>query len=125
MCRTTYLGNKKDTKKVVVVFLDIERAYDFVVPKKLCNILREFQFPLNIIEWIDKMLTDRELILKGRDFVIKKKISLGLPQGCKLSPVLFNLYTAGVHSVIGNNAKLFQFADDFAVLGKGNTVQQA
>lgn len=71
------------------------------------------------------MLIDRELILKGRDFVIKKQLSLGLPQGCKLSPVLFNLYTAGVHSVIGNNDKLFQFADDFAVLGRGDTVQEA
>ena len=50
---------KSDKQKVVVVFLDIERAYDFVVPKKLCNILREYRFPKIIAEWIGRMLNER------------------------------------------------------------------
>lgn len=116
---------RKDKKKCVVVSLDVERAYDFVVPERLGEILLDFNFSKKSISWIINFIQNRKLVLIGQDYRLEEEVSIGLPQGSKISPTLFNLYTSGIHRINENNKVVLQFADDFIIIGKGETAGEA
>ena len=103
---------KASGEKVVICQLDISNAYDCVHLKKLYMVLFNFNIPVDIINGMIAFLSHRSLCLGDK----KVKVYNGLPQGSCLSPLLFNLYTASLHSLENSNTKIFQFADDFIIL---------
>ncbi|XP_058816174.1 uncharacterized protein LOC131679461 [Topomyia yanbarensis] len=73
--------------------------------------------PKDIIEWLFEYLRSRVIQLQTTESeILSVEANMGLPQGCPLSPLLFNLYTAGLHSCEETGEVLTQFADDFAVI---------
>ncbi|XP_065091068.1 uncharacterized protein LOC135712034 [Ochlerotatus camptorhynchus] len=113
---------KKDT---VVVFLDLSQAFDCVNLQTLLNTLKTLSIPNKIISWLHTYLSDRHLVLKTNEGDAHREVSEGLPQGCPLSPILFNLYTSGLHRIEHEGCELVQFADDFAVVATGSSPEDA
>lgn len=108
--------NRVEHRSQVLVTVDFSRAFDFVSRKLLIDTLKEIKLDENICSWIDKFLSNRNIVFGYEDNTYSIKTSEGLPQGSCLSPLLFNIYTAKLHQIESENIKLFQFADDFVLL---------
>ncbi len=67
--------------------------------------------PSNICNWIINFLTDRVQQVK-----LWSTLSIGVPQGCVLSPLLFSIYTNNCTSS-DSTVKLLKFADDTTIIG--------
>lgn len=105
---------------VGAAFLDIKGAYDCVDLKILENKLIQFDVPRNIAHIITTLFINRTLYLRQHDNTKlgPRYVSTGLPQGSVLSPLLFNVYTAGIHSIHEN---VIQYADDFCIYSMNRT----
>ncbi|XP_075150797.1 uncharacterized protein LOC142224905 [Haematobia irritans] len=103
---------KEKGRKVVLVTMDVSNAYERVNISVLQSILLELNFPNQIIAWIMSFLCKRILVMGNNQI----EIFNGIPQGSCLSPLLFNIYTLGLHGVEDENTHVFQFADDFIIL---------
>lgn len=103
---------KERNDKVLVLSMDVSKAYECVDICCLRTILHELNIPKQIRTWIINFLCKRTLIIGNS----RLNIYNGIPQGSCLSPTLFNLYTLGLHGISDNNTDLFQYADDFILL---------
>ncbi|KAI8125093.1 LINE-1 retrotransposable element ORF2 protein [Lucilia cuprina] len=103
---------KERNEKVVLVSLDISKAYDCVNLSKLYNILKNINCPDHITLWILNFLK-RRILTMGNEEV---EVSNGLPQGSCPSPTLFNIYTTHLHNLQDAETQIFQFADDFIII---------
>lgn len=103
---------KQQNQIVTVISLDISKAYDCVNIEKLSEIMSELDCPTHLTAWIINFLKKRTLVLGHESCEILN----GLPQGSCLSPILFNMYTMGLHGIADTNTHVFQFADDFIIV---------
>ncbi|XP_058811030.1 uncharacterized protein LOC131675918 [Topomyia yanbarensis] len=100
-------------------------AYDSVDTNLLLQILARDGIPDKLLSWLYQYLRSRQVFLATEEGTVQMELSEGLPQGCPLSPILFNLYTANLHDLSNDECELVQFADDFAVIAKGKTMEEA
>ena len=58
-----------------------------------------------------------------KDGVVSKALETGFLQGSTLSPLLFNIYTIGLHKIFESNKEIeiLQYADDFAIIIQGES----
>ena len=85
-----YLENRKD---VYHNFIDLKKAFDRVLHEVLWQSMRNFEITKEIIEIIESLYTNstRAVLINnvtGNFF----DTTLGVSQGCLLSPVLFNIF---------------------------------
>lgn len=114
---------KKEGMVVAATFLDLSKAFDNVDINKLLSIMEQLEIPTEIINWVYAYLKERKMILELNDGSHIVQISnKGLPQGCPLSPILFNIYTKLIHNITRNGEILIQFADDFTAIIVGFSV---
>lgn len=111
--------NKQNNYITAVVSIDLQKAFDNVNINKLISIMNDMGFDNKYLYWITQMLSNRCLKLDSNGKSGEICISEGVPQGDVLSPLLFNLYTAGIHELQNNNIQIIQYADDFTFLIKG------
>ncbi len=79
---------------VRILFVDFNLAFNTIIPNLLLLKLTQISVPTSICQWITSFLTDRQQLVKLRNFSSSTCIiSTGAPQGCILSPLLFSLYT--------------------------------
>lgn len=117
---------KRESEIVLATFLDMTKAFDNVNVDTLINILENIKTPIAITNWIYFYLRKRRVILKLNDSTeIVATTNKGLPQGCPLSPILFNVYTNNLHTLTKGDRILFQFADDFTAMVKARTLEIA
>lgn len=116
---------QQDGGHPIVVFLDMSQAFDSVNLQKLLDILQKLNIPEKLISWLHTYLSRRRLTVKTTEGNACRDISEGLPQGCPLSPILFNLYTTELHQIEYEGCELVQFADDFAVVIAGRNPEEA
>ena len=106
----------KPAHRTVLALLDYSKAYDTVWREKLLHIMLDKGLPPKLVSWCASFLTNRQarVRLHGRD---SRSVNMqqGLPQGSVLSPLLFLLYINGVADVVGEDVKVFLYADDVAV----------
>lgn len=85
---------RKRDKKLILAFLDIEKAYDKINRKTLRTVIEKLGIPTKICNLIMGMYrnTKAKFIFGDivTDWVFLKK---GVRQGCVLSPLLFSMYT--------------------------------
>lgn len=109
-------------KKLIVVFLDIEKAYDSVKRSVIWESLRQIGVDETIINWIKELYRVHECRVRTTvghtDWF---SINQGLKQGSVLSPVLFNVVMEVMIRKIregnGGNIKTMIFADDIMIWG--------
>lgn len=115
--------SKKNKNKMILLSIDLSKAFDLVNNEKLINDLKQEKFDKNIVNWIYMFLCNREAILNTKEGKVKNITNKGIPQGSSLSPILFNIYTKTIHELQSQNNIIFQFADDISILiiGKNDT----
>lgn len=97
------------------LMLDIEGAFDNVVPDILINDLIDLNISSNIISFIQNIIRSRNIsFYVNKKHVADRTTYKGLPQGSALSPLLFNIYVRKIIANIGKCSNL-QFADDCAI----------
>ena len=106
--------SRKRTKlSMALIFIDLQRAYDWVNRSILLNLLKEAQIPGKIIEIIKIMMLKSSVTI---DEVSEWKKSRGLIQGSWLSPILFNFYINPLLKKLENDNTWFRaYADDIVL----------
>jgi len=113
-------------------FIDFKKAFDRVWNEGLWQVLRMFGIEEGLVQTIQALYntTSSAVLLNNqvRDYF---KTTVGVRQGCLLSPVLFNLFLVNImretlhnfHSTIsigGRPINNLRFADDIDLIGGSN-----
>ena len=99
----------------VLLMLDLSAAFDTVSHSLLLNILnKEIKLGGTVLKWFKSFLTGRaQHIRLGSVTSEDVELLFGVPQGSVLGPVLFNIYTRSLYTVIKNASFNVQgYADD-------------
>lgn len=101
---------------LAAIFLDIKGAYESVNLHLLKSELCKLDIPPHIAATITNLFYNREIYVRQRnnEKLGPRYTSFGLPQGSVLSPILFNVYTADLHSM-DTKLHVVQYADDFVL----------
>ena len=102
---------------VRMLFVDYSSAFNTILPDRLIIKLGSLGLPPLTCAWINNFLTDRpQAVRVGPHLSSTRTLSIGSPQGCVLSPVLFCLYTHDCRPIHNHN-RIIKYADDTAVVG--------
>ena len=83
----------KYAKEVYACFVDLEKAYDCVVRDKLWPELLEYDVKSQLLATIKLLYKQSEVCVCVNGMKIKPfNVSIGLRQGCVLSPLLYIIY---------------------------------
>ena len=117
-------------------FIDFKKAFDRVWHEGLWQIMTNFNFDTNLIEVIKALYKDSSsAVLQNNTRGDFFHTSVGVRQGCLLSPVLFNIYLENIMretlhdfftsiSIGGRPLCNLRFADDIDLLGGSETELQ-
>ena len=125
-----------DDQKVPVIFwfIDLEKAFDTIEWTFIQHVLKYFNFGPVIRKWVSVLYKDVESAVINRSYSTNYfKVSIGVRQGCQLSPLLFVLGVEilaqkitqsascqGIKLPQSVEAKINQFADDTTLICKRN-----
>ncbi|KAJ8020472.1 RNA-directed DNA polymerase from mobile element jockey [Holothuria leucospilota] len=94
-----------------LIIMDFSKAFDTVPHQRLLNKLKHVGIRNNILNWIEKFLTNRyQRVLIDGTSSDKSKVISGVPQGTVLGPLLFLVYINDLPANIQSSVRLF--ADD-------------
>ena len=110
-----------DDHPSVVVFLDLEKAFELVNPLTILEVLVLKGVQGKLIRWIRNYITDREIYVtfQGKESE-RYPLENGTPQGGILSPLLFNVVMEQL--VLFNferGVKFLCYADDLQLVVQG------
>jgi len=101
--------------KVSTLFLDVKGGFDNVESPSLLSLLRRKGVSPYLVQWVGSFLRDRtcRLTFQGspRHFA---PVSVGVPQGSPISPLLFVIYISSLYLEIPRSL-IISYVDDFAV----------
>ena len=119
-------GNRH--KVASLLSLDVSGAFDRVSHARLIHNLRKRRIPESLIRWIQSFLTDRSTELRVNDFTLpESKVSIGIPQGSPISPVLYLFYNADLLETCENirlRTSATGFVDDVNILTHSSSTEQ-
>jgi hypothetical protein len=74
-------------------FIDYKKAFDMVNRRKLIQMLKENNTPLQVIRTIHNIYSENQILVRtGQQLSAWKPINSGFRQGCSLSPLLYIIY---------------------------------
>jgi hypothetical protein len=115
MLRTEH-GNKN---KIMGIFLDLSKAFDTVDHGILLFKLQYYGVRGHVYDWFKSYLSNRkQFTVIGSARSSEQPVSIGVPQGSILGPLLFLLYINDIRYAC-SNACLKLFADDSNMYVKG------
>ena len=99
---------------LLAAFLDVDAAFPSVNPDILLLRLKEVGVSSSVLRYVKFSTNERRIYcdLLGDEC---RKSYLGVPQGGVLSPLLYNIYVAGICKNVPKSVVVSQFADDIAV----------
>jgi hypothetical protein len=120
---TNYIVTNLDNNdKVIVIFLDLAKAFDTVPAPLLLSKIEKLGVRDKQLELFTDYLSDRYQRVKiGEYYSDDLPIGYGVPQGSVLGPTLFLTYINGLCDLELTNGKIVAFADDTALLFRAKT----
>ena len=102
-------------KKAGAIFVDLTAAYDTVWHRGLTCMLLRLLLDRNMVKMIVDIVRNRSFIFTTGDSTQSRlrRLKNGVPRGSVLGPLLFNIYTYDLPSMI---SRKFAYADDLALL---------
>ena len=109
---------------VAVCFLDISKCFDAISHELLLLKLKYHGVQENELEWFKSYLTGRKQMVTINGNLSKpKNVTIGIPQGGVLGPVLFLLFINDITQNV-NKGTCNIFADDVAIYCNGSDVSE-
>ena len=101
--------------KVSTLFLNVKGGFDNMESPSLLSLLRRKGISPYLIQWVGSFLWDRtcRLTFQGSPRLFAP-VSVGVPQGSPISPLLFVIYVSSLHLEISRSL-IISYVDDFAV----------
>lgn len=123
-CLMTLLGTLR-SRSGLVVFLDLEKAFEMASPPGILNALAEKGVRGHLLQWVRGFLTGRRAQVRFQGHLSDSHShTLGTPQGSCLSPLLFNILMEGLFTIdYGHGVRLLCYADDLALGISGHCYQ--
>ena len=110
------------SKPAVIVFLDLEKAFELANPSAILNSLANRNVKGKLLSWIKEFLTERKANLKYQGAISETMpFENGTPQGSIISPTLFNYLIEEILELeLPRNVKIQAYADDIVIYQKIN-----
>ena len=101
-------------EQTLAVTIDLEDAYNRVQFKLLIDLLVQYGVSLTLTRWIAGALLERTVVVQlGNLRSAARQLTMGLPQGSPLSPVLYTVCTKGLADRNQNGlCRVLTLADD-------------
>jgi hypothetical protein len=110
---------------LTAVFLDLAKAYDDTWLTGLLYKITKFNIRGVMLNWLSNFLTNRTVNVKIEDSLSNTQtMNKGVPQGCVLSPILFNIIMADF-PLPDPRINLALFADDILIYTTSPTKPEA
>jgi len=101
--------------KVFTLFLDVKGGFDNVESPSLLSLLRRKGVSPYLVQWVGSCLRDRTCLLTFQEFPRSfAPVSVGVPQGSPISPLLLVIYVSSLHLDIPKSL-IVCYVDNFAV----------
>ena len=109
--------NVSSNKYARLLFIDYSSAFNTIIPAKLHAKLLDLGINNSLSDWLLDFLLDRTQVVRiGKNFSDVLTLNTGTPQGCVLSPTLYNLFTYDC-AVDKVSTDMVKFADDTTLCG--------
>jgi exonuclease III len=107
-----------------MLLLDVAGAFDNVSHERLIHNLKRKGIDKSIVDWIRSFLKDRTTILKLTEYESPKTvISIGIPQGSPVSPILYLFYNSELiedcEKYLREGVETSGYADDIGLIAQG------
>ena len=115
-------------EQTLAVAVDLEYAYNRVQFKLLMdNMLGQYGVSLTLTRWLAAALQERKVAMRlGNWISTPQQLTMGLPQGSPLSPVLYNVYTKGLADLNSNGlSRVLTLADDGLIYKTASDISTA
>ena len=131
-CRLLIEKHLQHQKDLFHNFIDFKKAFDRVWHEGLWGVLRSFNIEEGLVEIIQALYgTSRSAVLLSGQLGEFFETTVGVRQGCLLSPILFNLYLERIMrealathessiSIGGRELSNLRFADDIDLIAGSN-----
>ena len=113
----------KTRKPVVVVFLDLDKAFERVLPLPALDALVSLGVRGTMLGWIQDYLSNRSARVRVQGYLSDPHpITSGVPQGSVIAPSLFNAVVSTILSAAATpGTRIVAYADDLALVASGKT----
>ena len=118
---------KSKSQRTYAAYIDFKKCFDSVNREKLFQCLIQKGIPIQIWKIIFQIYQDTKYFIRSGDFLAESfTTTTGVPQGCKLSSILFSLYVANLPKCLHKkgpklgNALInhLQYSDDLVLIGR-------
>ena len=121
---TEILESYANKQTMILISLDLQKAYDTVWRHRVLNILRKWHINGQMLQFIISFLKERSFQVRINEHMSDKfDLENGVPQGSPLSILLFQAAINNLPDEISHPVKSIMFADDTHIYLKGKNIK--
>lgn len=115
-----------EDKVASLLLLDVSGAYDNVSRERLLHNLRKRRICAQITRWVESFLSGRSTTIKLQEYTAPSApIQTGIPQGSRISPILYLFYNADlIEACQTPDTEVVGYIDDVSILAVGPSAQR-